>query len=158
MLRLKDIELIKRLKYRYARALDTGDIGRAGACFTENAEIDYRGGSYRFKQKGRVAIEEAMRTAFHPGLVGSHTMHMPVIDVYDDDTADGQWTLIDYALNLTDDNKATIGTAHYFDHYVKLDGHWLIARTEYNRIYGRVYREAEPGITAHMLAAVLAGR
>jgi hypothetical protein len=157
-LRLEDIELIKRLKYTYARSLDTGNITRAAACFTEDAEIDYRGGSYRFTLKGRIPIEEALRAAFHPGLVGSHTMHMPVIDVHDDDTADGEWTLIDYALNLAEDNKATVGAAHYFDHYVKTDGNWLIARTEYDRIYERVYRETEPGVTAHMLATVLADR
>jgi hypothetical protein len=157
-LRLEDIEHIKRLKYRYARALDTGDIDGAGACFTEDAEVDYRGGSYRFALRGRGPIVEALRAAFHPGLVGSHTMHMPIIDVHEDDSADGQWTLLDYALNLHEDNKATVGAAHYRDHYVKRDGQWLIARTEYDRIYERVYRETDPGLTAHMLATVLAAR
>ena len=148
-LRLEDIEHIKRLKYTYARALDTGDIAGACACFTEDAEIDYRGGSYRFTLKGRDHILAAMRAAFHPGLVGSHTMHMPIIDVHDDDTADGRWTLIDYALNLSEGNKTTVGAAHYVDRYVREDGRWLIARTEYDRIYERVYHDAAPGLTAH---------
>lgn len=148
-LRLEDIEYIKRLKYSYARALDTGDIEGACALFTEDAEIDYRGGSYRFQLKGRDLILDAMRGAFHAGLVGSHTMHMPIIDVHDDDTADGRWTLIDYALDRSDGNKTTVGAAHYLDRYVKQGGRWLIARTEYDRIYERVYHDPAPGLTAH---------
>ena len=149
---LEDIEHIKRLKYSYARALDTGDIDAACACFTDDAEIDYRGGTYRFALKGRDKIADAMRAAFHPGLAGSHTMHMPIIDVHDDDTADGRWTLLDYALNLAEGNKTTVGAAHYLDRYVRQDGRWLIARTEYDRIYERVYHDPEPGLTAHILA------
>ena len=157
-LRLEDIELIRRLKYSYVRMLDTGDIDGVAALFTEDAEIDYRGGSYRFTLQGRDRIVEAMRGAFHPQLVGSHTVHMPIIDVHDDDTADGRWTLIDYALNLAEDNKTTVGAAHYVDRYVSRDGRWLIARTEYDRVYERVYHDPAPGVTAHLLAQVLASR
>lgn len=151
-LRLEEIERIKRLKYTYARALDTGDVAAACALFTEDAEIDYRGGSYRFAVKGRDAIRAAMDGAFHAGLVGSHTMHMPIIDVFDDDSAEGRWTLIDYALNLHEGNKTTVGAAHYLDRYVKCDGQWLIARTEYDRIYERVYHDPAPGLTTHFAA------
>ena len=37
--------------------------------------------------------------------------------------------------------------------YVRQDGRWLIARTEYDRIYERVYEDLDPGLTAHFRAA-----
>ena len=146
-LRLDDIERIKRVKYRYARALDTRDIDILASLFTEDAEIDYRGGTYRFTVSGRDAIVAAMRAAFPPHLVGSHTMHMPLIDVHDDGTADGRWSLLDYALDLANGNKTTIGAAYYTDRYICQDGCWLIARSEYDRVYERVYFDADPGLT-----------
>jgi hypothetical protein len=156
-LRLEEMELIRRLKYTYSRAIDTGDIATVEGLFTEDATVDYRGGSYRVRLAGREAIVAALRGMFGPGLVGSHTVHMPVIDVADDDSATGTWTLIDYPLNLAEENKVTVGTAIYRDRYVRQAGRWLIAHSEYDRVYERVYHDPAPGLTAHMLAAVKAG-
>lgn len=151
-LRLEDIELIRRLKCTYSRAIDTADMATVESLFTEDATVDYRGGSYHVQLAGRAAIVEALRGMFVASFVGSHTVHMPVIDVNDDDTANGTWTLIDYALNLAEGNKTTVGTAIYRDRYVKRDGRWLIAHSEYDRVYERVYTDPAPGLTAHMLA------
>jgi len=151
-LRLEDIELIRRLKYSYSRAIDTGDMDTVASLFTEDATVDYRGGSYHVRLAGRDAIVEALRGMFNPRFVGSHTMHMPVIDVLDDENAHGTWTLLDYALNLAEGNKTTVGSAIYRDRYVKRDGRWLIAHSEYDRVYERVYTDPAPGLTAHLLA------
>jgi|TARA_R100000501_G_scaffold17919_3_gene35039 uncharacterized protein (TIGR02246 family) len=151
-LQLEEIELIRRLKHRYSRGIDSGDMDLVASLFTEDAEIDYRGGSYHFALQGRDVIMEALSQAFHPRFVGSHTVHMPVIDVHDDGTADGEWTLLDYALDLDADNRTTVGSATYKDKYRKVDGEWLIARSSYERVYERVYHEPEPGLTAHLLA------
>lgn len=156
-LRLEDIELIRRLKYTYARAIDTGDMATVASLFTEDAEVDYRGASYRFTLAGRDAIVAALSQAFHPRFVGSHTVHMPIIDVHDDDTAEGRWTLLDYACDMANDNKTTIGAAHYLDSYVKRDGRWLIARSEYDRVYERVFNDPDPHVTAHILATAGVG-
>ncbi len=150
-MRLEDIELIKRVKYLYCRSLDTCDSGLVASLLTEDATIDYEGGTYHFKAEGREAIVEALRQAFHAQMVGCHTVHHPVIDVHDDDTADGHWTLVDYALNLVD-RKATVGSSFYVDTYVKTDGVWRIKTATYKRVYERVYVEPEVGLTAHMLA------
>ena len=64
-LRLEDIELIKRVKYLYCRSLDTCDSSLAATLLTEDATIDYEGGTYHFKAQGRDAIVEALRQAFH---------------------------------------------------------------------------------------------
>lgn len=151
-LRLEDIELIKRVKYLYCRGLDSSDGPLLASLFTEDAGIDYRGGTYRFQMSGRDAIVEALVAAFHPRFVGSHTVHHPVIDVHDDDTADGHWTLVDYACDLAQGNKTTVGQSFYRDRYVKRDGRWLISFAEYDRVYERVWQEAQVNLTAHMLA------
>lgn len=155
--RLEDLEAIKQLKYNYARALDTCNTAQLETLFTEDAEIDYRGGTYRLALQGRAAIVAALGQAFHAGLVAAHTMHMPVIEV-SGDTATGSWTLRDYALNLNEGNSVTEGAAHYRDRYVKRDGRWLIAFSEYDRLYERVYQDPTPGLTAHLLGTIHAGR
>lgn len=151
-LRLEDIELIRQLKYRYSRGIDTGDMETVASLFAEDATIDYRGGSYHVQLQGRDAIVDILRGMFGPHFVGSHTMHMPEIEVLDDENATGVWTLLDYALNLAEGNKTTVGSAIYRDRYVKRDGRWLIAHSEYDRVYERVYHDPEPGLTAHFLA------
>lgn len=156
-MKLEDIELIRQLKYAYSRAVDTCNTELLETLFTEDAEIDYRGGSYNFALKGRDLIVDAMRQAFHARFVGSHTVHMPEIHVGDDDRATGVWTLLDYAHDL-DLRKTTVGAAHYRDRYEKRSGRWLIARSEYDRVYERVFFEEDIGLTAHMLAAIHAVR
>lgn len=151
-LRLEDIELIRRLKYSYTRGLDTGDMATVAAVFAEDATVDYRGGTYHFQMTGRDAIVEALTGMFNAQFVGSHTVHMPVIDIISDDEATGTWTLLDYALNLAEGNKTTVGAAIYRDRYVKRDGRWLIAFSDYERVYERVYIDPAPGLTAHFLA------
>jgi uncharacterized protein (TIGR02246 family) len=148
---LEDIERIKQLKYRYCRAIDLCDTAALRTMFTEDASVDYLGGSYHFEISGRDAIVDMLRDSFYPQFVGCHTVHQPVIEVHDDDTADGEWTLLDYALKMDKGNEATVGAATYKDHYVKRDGAWLIHRATYQRVYERVYTEQEVGLTAHLL-------
>lgn len=157
-LRLEDIELIKQLKYRYCRALDIGDFAALTELLTEDIAIDYRGGTYHFALAGRDAVIGAMKQAFYADFVGSHTVHMPVITVHDDDTADGEWTLLDYAVKLDQGNEATSGSAIYTDHYLKQGGQWRIARSSYIRVYERVYTEHEVGLKSHLLRDNLLGK
>ena len=69
-LRLEDIELIRRLKYLYCRAIDTCDSSLAASLLTEDVTIDYEGGTYHFTAEGREAVVDALRQAFHAQLVG----------------------------------------------------------------------------------------
>ena len=150
-LRLEDIELIKRLKYRYCTAIDTCDTSVFPTLFTDDVEVDYVGGSYRFQASGKEAVIGALTQAFHSRFLSSHTVHHPIIDVHDDDTADGRWTLVDYNIEFNH-GMVTNGTSFYLDKYVKRAGEWLIRTSSYSRLYERV--EAVPGtlnLTAHYL-------
>jgi hypothetical protein len=151
-LRLEDIELIKRLKYRYCTAIDTCDTSVFPVLFTDDVEVDYVGGSYRFEAKGKEAVIAALTAAFNSRFLSSHTVHHPIIDVHDDDTADGRWTLVDYNIQF-DYNMVTNGTSFYRDHYVKRNGAWLIHKSSYSRLYERVEPvPASLNLTAHYLA------
>jgi uncharacterized protein (TIGR02246 family) len=151
-LRLEDIERIKQLKYTYSRALDTADMATIATLLAEDASIDFQGGSYHFALQGRDAIVAALAAAVGPHLAGFHTMHMPVIDVHDDGTAEGIWTLLDWAVNLREGNKVTTGSAIYQDRYVCQDGRWLIQHSAYRRVFERVFHDPAPGLTAHLTA------
>lgn len=152
-LRLEDMELIKQLKYKYCRAIDTCDLALLATLLTPDAEVDYQGGIYRFHYVGREAVMNAIREAFSPQLVSSHTVHHPIIEVHDDDTADGHWTLIDWTLSLAFNNTVVEGSSFYVDKYVKQDGRWLIRKATYTRLFERVHALPEANLTAHVLGA-----
>ena len=150
-LRLEDIELIKQTKYKYCRGIDTCDIPLLETLFTDNMSVDYQGGSYRFQAQGKADVLAAIKMAFHPQFLSSHTLHHPIIDVHDDDTASGHWTLMDYNINLPDLRKTT-GCSFYVDTYRKIDGKWLIERSTYTRLFEEVeVLEKAPNLTAHYL-------
>jgi hypothetical protein len=150
-LRLEDIELIKRLKYTYCRGIDSCDIPLLETLLTDDMSVDYIGGSYRFQANGKQDVLAAIKAAFHSEFLSSHTVHHPIIDVHDDDTADGHWTLIDYNIHLGF-LQLTQGCSFYVDKYVKQDGAWRIQRSTYSRLYEEVRTLTErPNLTAHLL-------
>lgn len=151
-LRLEDIELIRRLKYRYWRALDLAQIEEMRELLTEDVAVDFVGGSYRWKMEGRDAFLGALAQAVNRQTISQHTGHHPEIDVLTESTATGIWYLTDLFINLTE-QVVTEGSALYRDEYVKVDGQWRIKVSKYERIYERVERlAAKPNITAHYLA------
>ena len=145
------MERIKQVKYRYCRGIDTCDLALLKTVFTEDAEIDYIGGSYRFEAKGRDAILQAVEKSFHKEFVAAHSVTHPIIDVKGNGTATGEWRLTDYAINLREANLTTIGAAEYRDRYRLIEGQWRIARSTYTRIFERVYNDPSPGLTFAVL-------
>ena len=82
---LVEIEMIKRVKYAYARCLDL-KLGTSWRVFTEDAVAAYSGGGYTFE--GRDAILDFLQRSmgaetFH----SSHKMHHPEIDLTGPNTA-----------------------------------------------------------------------
>lgn len=142
-----DIEAIKRVKYSYCNGIDRCDLALLESIMCPDIEIDYVGGTYRFKAKGRKDVLAAIKQAFHPEFVSCHTVHMPFIDLTSENTATGRWRLLDYAMNLAQDNLVTIGAAEYSDTYEKgIDGVWRLRRSGYERIYERVFNEPDPAL------------
>jgi len=148
----EDIEAIKRVKYSYCNGIDKCDLTLLASILTEDVEIDYIGGSYRYRVSGRDNFLGAVKGSFNPEFVSCHSVHMPVIDLIGTEQATGRWRLLDYAMNLAEDNLVTIGAAEYEDIYEKgKDGHWRIKSSGYHRIYERVFNESEPALTHFLL-------
>lgn len=149
---LEDIELIKRLKYRYCRCIDTANVEELSELFTPEASVCYVGGSYRFEAQGRDAILQAIGAAFHAEAIAMHHVNHPEIDFVSPTEATGVWYLKDWFLDLRH-KIITDGAALYRDRYVKRDGRWLIDYASYERVFEIVtpFTEA-PNITAHYLA------
>ncbi|WP_353744751.1 nuclear transport factor 2 family protein, partial [Sphingomonas sp. 66-10] len=51
-LRLEDIELIKQLKHRYCRFLDTADAAGLTSVLAPEVVVDYVGATYHFHAEG----------------------------------------------------------------------------------------------------------
>lgn len=136
MLDLEAIELIKQLKARYFRFLDTANMEGLKKTFTEDAEIHFSSPSYELHFKGWTDIEEFYKSSFTSRSFGMHNGHMPEITV-DGDNATGYWYLHDIFIHL--DSKVQFeGSAIYEDTYVKIDGQWKIKTSGYKRLFEKI--------------------
>ena len=151
---LSDLEEIRTLKHRYFRGIDTADLELLGTLFTDDLEVDYRGGTYRVQLSGRDNMLEFLANSFHSGAAAMHHGHMPDISLTGPNSAEGIWYLEDIFINL-DARTHTIGTAIYRDEYRRKGDRWLIARTEYDRVIEMIRPlPADAQITAHYLGKV----
>ena len=140
MIDLEAIELIKQLKARYFRFLDTGNFEGLQTVFTAAAKAYFKGGDYEFELNGWEELNQFYRGSFTSEKFGMHHGHHPEITV-DGDTASGIWYLQDIFINL--EEKITLmGSALYNDNYVKENGEWKIAYTGYERLYEEIQKRS----------------
>ena len=147
---LIEMELIRQLKYRYARCLDTKQWDQFEDILTPDATAAYSGGAHSFD--GRDAIIAFMVESMgSTNMLTSHTMTSPEIRLLSPTTAEGTWALRDEVVML--DWQMTVrGAAYYEDRYVKLDGRWWIQHTGYRRIYEEIFGRGDISslrLTAH---------
>jgi hypothetical protein len=128
--RLEAERAIERLKYRYWRACDAKDPAAMRDCFTpDGASIDYGPGLGPFSDREEL-VEAFTRLAsardesgwlFHDMHHGGH----PEIEIRDDGTATGRWTLSFLRVNRT---RQVIERAsmEYRDTYAITAGEWKI--------------------------------
>ncbi|ROS04595.1 SnoaL-like protein [Sinobacterium caligoides] len=136
MLDLEAIELIKQLKSRYFRFLDTGDLAGLQTVFTADGGIHYRSPSYEYCKNGWNELEAFFSDSFSKTKFGMHTGHHPEITVTGD-TATGIWYLRDTFVSL-DDGITFDGSAIYHDVYVKEGGVWKIMKSSYDRLFEQI--------------------
>jgi len=151
---LSDLEDIRTLKHRYFRGIDTADAALLETLFTADVSVDYRGGNYRVSLCGRDDMLDFLANSFHSGAIAMHHGHMPEITLTGANSAEGLWYLEDIFINL-EQKTHTIGSAIYRDRYRREGDRWLIARTEYDRVFEMIRPLSEDAeITAHHLAKV----
>ena len=141
MLDLEAIELIKQLKARYFRFLDTRNLEGLQTVFTSDATASFIGGDYDFQLTGWEQLEAFYKKSFTGQNFGMHNGHHPEICV-DGDTATGIWYLQDIFVSL-EHNMTIMGSALYDDEYRLEDGQWRIARTGYKRLWEEHHKRDE---------------
>ena len=127
---LIEIELIKRLKYRYLRCLDTMLFDELAECFAEDVTASYADGKWSFTS--RDGVMEFLRS-HAGGRLSLHAAHHPEIDIVSPDSAVGIWALEDTIFRP--DGSVLHGAAHYHDTYSKKTGSWKIQSTGYRRLF-----------------------
>ena len=138
---LEAIELIKQLKARYFRFLDTRKIAGLHSVFTEDASARFKGPDYDFDLNGWPALEAFYRKSFSADAFGMHNGHHPEIEV-SGDHATGIWYLQDIFVSLEHDITIT-GSALYEDEYRREGGEWRIARTGYQRLWEEHHKRGD---------------
>jgi SnoaL-like protein len=147
------MEEIKRVKYRYLRALDTGDLALLATLFTEDVTAHYRGGSYDVKLAGKPQLLEFLAASSSPDVVMNHNCHHPEIDLTGPESAQGLWYLSDWTYNRVQ-QRTTHGSALYRDRYTRSGNAWKISHTGYERVFEIVADQVTaPNFTANLLGS-----
>ena len=132
---LETIEAIKRVKYRYLRALDTKHWDDFADTLTEDIVGDY--GSSMGKEHhftNRDELVEFMRTSMPANVITEHRVTHPEITVIGENEAEGTWYLQDRVI-VPEFNFLLFGAAFYHDRYRKTEDGWRICATGYQRTY-----------------------
>jgi len=125
-----DIDEIKRVKYRYLRALDTKHWDEFAGTLTEDITGDY---GDRLHFTNRSELVDYMRSSLGAGVITEHRVTHPEITV-DGDEATATWYLQDRVI-AAEFNFMLIGAAFYHDRYRRTDDGWKISATAYDRTY-----------------------
>src|SRR6201998_3087299 len=131
---IADIEAIKRVKYRYLRAMDTKHWEDFADTMTEDIVGAYGeslGKELHFNN--RADLVEYLSSAMGPGVVTEHRVTHPEITVTGD-TASGIWYLQDRVI-VPEYDFMLIGAAFYRDRYRRTEAGWRISGTGYDRTY-----------------------
>jgi hypothetical protein len=134
MLAMGDLEDIKRVKYRYLRALDTKHWADYADTMTDDVVGDYGsslGEEHHFTDRN--SLVEYMRTSLPDSVVTEHRVTHPEITI-DGDEASGIWYLQDRVIVMEFDFML-IGAAFYHDQYRRTPDGWKISVTGYKRTY-----------------------
>jgi len=127
-----EIELIKQLKARYCRYLDTKDWSAWRAIFADDFVSDTSEAGGQIIVGADEFVAYIRKTLGKPTQPTVHQVHAPEIELISATTARGVWALEDVVrlapgLNLK-------GYGHYHETYEKIDGKWYIKTSKLTRL------------------------
>ena len=132
--RWEAVEQIKSLKHRYFRACDAKDPQGFRDCFVPGAPVDY-GELGSTDAEGMASVFESIALqevdGRHVILDMHHGLHAD-IEVHEDGTATGRWTLRFRQVNLIERTES-VTSGEYRDEYVVQDGRWRMAACRFQR-------------------------
>jgi hypothetical protein len=127
---MDDIEVIKQLKARYCRLLDTKDWDGLRRVFSDDVVVDSTGSG------GAVITGADTFMAFVSTHMADyltvHQCHTPEIAITSPSTASGIWAMEDRVRFA--DGRELNGFGHYHEEYEKTDGTWRIKATRLTRL------------------------
>jgi hypothetical protein len=132
---MDDVEAIKRVKYRYLRALDTKHWDDFADTLTEDIKGDYGpslGEELHFTN--RADLVGYMQSSLPATVITEHRVTHPEITLDGDDEATGSWYLQDRVI-VAEYHFMLIGAAFYRDRYRRTADGWKISGTGYDRTY-----------------------
>jgi hypothetical protein len=132
--RLLDIEEIKQLKARYFRLYDARCWDEFRALFTDDARVSAEGLETAYDNADDYVRSAIKRNANGAGK-SVHHGHMPEIEIKDDGTAVGTWSMFDYVERISADGARVVrqGYGRYDEEYRKEDGSWKISSMRLSR-------------------------
>jgi hypothetical protein len=133
---LVDLELLRQLKHRYCRLLDTKRFDDLGALFVDDGTASYGGGAVTLE--GRAEIVAFLHRAMgSEQILTSHLVGHPELQLVGPDQATGSWALQDVVVHEAH-GVAIRGASYYDDRYVRTRDGWRIAHTGYKRLYEEI--------------------
>ena len=140
---LQAVAEIMRLKYRYARALDTKDWSELASTLTPDVDAVY---GEHLVFDSRDAFIGFLENTLATRLITEHRCSHPEIEFSEDGrSATGVWLLSDTVI-IPEDGMLLRGSAYYHDRYsLGEDGCWRISRTGYRRNWETVTPMGESG-------------
>jgi hypothetical protein len=150
LVRLEDLEAIRRLKARYLNACDQQDPESAKSCFAEGEVVIDMGhvGVFRSREEFAALYKAA---GCHPHVLDLHHGGNPEIEHLDDTHAKGLWSL-DYRNINTKDKTVTFVSLLYHDEYEKIGGEWKI-RSSRSDFKSALHLRYDSGTLETVLAA-----
>lgn len=134
---LRDLEEIKKLKYRYFRAMTYNDYDTLKETLTADVVTSYSDGKYVFDD--REALLKFLIDSHDPNaqIMAYWMAGMPEISLEGEDSATAIWAMYHYFYN----QKAGFVDemfVYYDDAYRKEDGVWRISKTGYTRVINQI--------------------
>ncbi len=124
-------EELKRLKYRYLRAVDLKDWEQLAATLLPEVTANY-GSELAFGNRDELV--GYLRKSLSNSIITEHHCGHPELEI-DGDAATGTWYLQDLVI-IPEQRMMLRGAAFYSDRYLRDgDGQWLIQHTGYERTY-----------------------
>lgn len=136
--KLLDIEAIKNVKARYARAVDTKQWEELNQLFAPSPELTFLSsrGEVEMTFQDSAAFVEVVKPI--QSAKTAHHVHNPEIEILSATTAKAIWALedqIQFPQNVESPFKTFHGYGHYHETYEKINGAWKIKTLRLERTY-----------------------
>ncbi len=125
--RMEDIEAIRHLKARYFHACDSKDVVALRSCFAAGEVLIDYGVIGRFTDR-EAFLDIFHKMAYHPHIIDMHHGQNAQIEWQSPSEARATWDLYFHQINQQTGTITQLG-GFYEDHFIKADGHWVIAET-----------------------------